>query len=47
VLGAAVSISSNIADHRHYISLQDMKLFEKLATSTGRLAHGLLRSLER
>jgi len=34
------------ADRRHYISPADMKRFEKLATSTGQLAHGLLRSLE-
>jgi four helix bundle protein len=36
-----------IADRRHYISATDMKRFEQLATSTGQLAHGLLRSLQR
>ena len=47
-LGAHAELETQgiIADRRHYISPNDMKLFEKLAASTGQLAHGLLRSLD-
>ena len=44
---AELETQSIIAERRHYISPSDMKLLEELATSTGQLAHGLLRSLER
>ncbi|HZR25054.1 MAG TPA: four helix bundle protein [Vicinamibacterales bacterium] len=44
---AELETQAIIAGRRHYISSADMLHFEKLATSAGQLAHGLLRSLER
>ena len=44
---AELETQALIAKRRGYISDDDMKTFEALAASTGQLAHGLLRSLER
>jgi four helix bundle protein len=35
-----------LADRLHYVSVADMKAFNSLSGSVGRLTHGLLRSLE-
>jgi four helix bundle protein len=35
-----------LADRLHYVSAADMKAFNGLSGSVGRLTHGLLRSLE-
>jgi four helix bundle protein len=43
---AELETQALIAQRRGYISDDDMRRFDELATSTGQLAHGLLRSLE-
>jgi four helix bundle protein len=43
---AELETQALLANRRGYISEGNMKRFESLATSTGQLAHGLLRSLE-
>ena len=43
---AELETQALLGNRLHFISEDDMKAFEELATSVGQLTHGLLRSLE-